>query len=110
MELVKLAQIRQERAGAKYVLPNGENQANYRDCGLDILEELADAWNITNLWERRMMVKMVKNKDGDFYWRRLRAGLRDCADYVAAIRAGLPGEFKRDLIEVERVCRWEDEE
>jgi hypothetical protein len=110
MELVKLAQIRQEQAGAKYVLPNGENQANYRDCGLDIVEELADAWNIANLWEQRMIAASVRSDDVTLYLWGLRSRLKTCVDYVAAIRAGLPGEFKRDLIEVERVCRWEDEE
>lgn len=109
MELVKLAQIRQEQAGAKYVLPNGENQANYRDGGLDILEELADAWNIANLWEQRMIAASVQNEDISFYLSRLRIKLDNGAKYVAAIRSLLPEEFKRDLIAVERVCRWEDE-
>lgn len=109
MDLVKLAQIRQERAGAKYVLPSGENAAMYRDCGLDIMEELADAWNIANLWEQRLRAASVQNEDIDFYLSRLRIKLDNGAKYVAAIRRFLPDEFKRDLIAVERVGEWDDE-
>jgi hypothetical protein len=105
MDLIELARIRQERAGQKYVLPNGENMANYRDCGLDIMEELADAWNIANLWERRLDMDDDRIRD---YLTELRLTLQDAAWYTVTLRNTLPEEFRQDLIPVDRVARLED--
>lgn len=39
----------------KYTLPDGRNAAFERDNPVDILEELADAYNISKLWTQHYM-------------------------------------------------------
>ena len=112
LDLETIARIRQEKAGEKYLLPDGTNQAMFRDNGLDILEELADALNIAELWRQR--IKASPDVGGwvrvDHRLLSLQGALLQAAFWVDALRADLPEEFRHDLIPVERVCGIEDNE
>jgi|WetSurMetagenome_2_1015567.scaffolds.fasta_scaffold159205_3 hypothetical protein len=53
-ELDKFTKLRMERAGKKYIMPDGTNQAWYRNSALDILEEISDIRNIMGLWQSKI--------------------------------------------------------
>lgn len=49
-EFEKFMNLRKERAGKKYVMPDGTNQSMYRNSALDVMEEIGDAAAIAMLW------------------------------------------------------------
>ena len=49
-----LCNHRQKTAGDKYLMPDGTNQAMFRNCPLDVAEELSDAHNILELWTEKI--------------------------------------------------------
>lgn len=101
--LFELARIRQERAGKKYVLENGQNAAMYRNNCLDIMEELADAHNIAELLFERLAMRGLNSAEMANFVTRCQVKLSDAAYWVSRIYDLLPEDMRRDLIEVERI-------
>ena len=50
MNFTEFAKARQAKAGQKYVREDGQNMAMSRNNLVDVLEELADAYNISWWW------------------------------------------------------------
>ncbi len=98
-----LAELRQEKAGQKYLMPNGENQALYRDNGYDILEELADSLNILQLWQLRLPQDEATIRCCDC----LRIRIMEATDWVLKLRGWYP-DTGRDLIPTERAVKQEE--
>lgn len=101
--LFELARIRQERAGKKYVLENGQNAAMYRNNCLDIMEELADAWNILTLLDYRLMKVKACTPATDRIIAQIFNAIDTASRWVDALEYTIPEDMRRDLIEVERI-------
>ena len=100
--LESMAKIRQERAGAKYIMPTGENQALYRDNCTDMMEELTDLVNICNLLRQRLgKLSHEENLRLLIMVDRIIINVSQTADLVEALREQLPEYMCRDIIQVE---------
>jgi len=106
MKFKEFCARRRLAASRKYILENGENEANYRDSLLDILEELADAVHITQLTVEKVAkynpeyTKVVISYAGNIL-----KDLDAIADEVFELRAVLPEIYSEDRVEVDRHAR-----
>ena len=106
--LKELSNIRRSYAGAKYLMPSGENQADYRNSILDIAEELADALHIGELTKSK-----VVRYNGELtpevaeLINELNQGLEIAYQAVCNLKDLLPDFFSEDIIYVERAITLE---
>lgn len=102
-----LAVLRMEANREKYTLPSGENAGFHRDNCLDIMEEIADAWNIVTILEERI------DHAPDSNWLAcnqtigaLRSVLDTATQLTAQLRAEIPMSLAEDEEPVLRDVKW----
>ena len=101
--LKELSDIRRSYAGAKYLMPTGENQADYRNSILDIAEELADALHIGELTNSKVMRYNIEMADetADLI-DEMSGNLERAFEIVLELKKLLPASYSEDAMYVER--------
>ena len=108
ISLKELSDIRRSYAGAKYLMPNGENQADYRNSLLDIAEELSDALHIGELTKSKVMkYNIALTPDATKLLDEMNAHLYDAYATVLELKELLPEFYSTDRIVVDRPIRLE---
>ena len=103
--LEQISKVRRQVKSTKYLMPDGSNQANYRDSLFDVIEELADALHILELTEAKIkrfnpeLAQVGTGSLGSFMWE-----LQCLTDDIIELRNTLPEIYSQDQIVVERPC------
>ena len=92
-----------DHAAGQYDPQHIVNAAEARDNGLDIQEEIADAWNIAQLWEQRVQKAQVMDETYYCQFLQLRMQLISLDLLVRHIRSRLPETWQGDQYPVQRI-------
>ena len=101
--LKELSDIRRSYAGAKYLMPSGENQADYRNSILDIAEELSDALHIAELTKHKVVRYNIEMApEAAELVNELNTYLESAYEVVLELKKSLPDFYSEDVMYVER--------
>lgn len=100
----KFYNLRRERAGKKYNMPNGENQSVYRNSAIDVAEEVADAAAIAELWAEKIK-KLPPSVDRNLWIQDIDVimlQLESIFNAVLFLYKSMPEDVNTDFITVKR--------